>query len=315
MMARMRCALGLRPQAHRVADDGAVALQLGDAVLHRGARDAQLLAPASTTGMRALSRSRAMQLAVGVVHACPYCRSSTGKMYGFAMKLPSWMLHSGSSRRNNCGMPARRCRSARGDLHDPLRRRPRHVPPGAGRSASPASSANWPTPSATTSCAGPSSTSRPAWPTTRAIGVIELMPVSDAQRYAFKYVNGHPSNTARGLLHRDGLRRAGRGRDRLPGAAVGADRSPPRCAPRDLADGGARAGPARRAPHGADRQRRAERVPGAGLPRHLGIEEIARLRRRPARHRQAGAQPGGLPGAARAARRLGAPRRCAAPTS
>ncbi|MDR7304845.1 ornithine cyclodeaminase [Rhodoferax saidenbachensis] len=31
------------------------------------------------------------------------------------------------------------------------------------------------------------------------IGVIELMPVSDAERYAFKYVNGHPGNTARGL--------------------------------------------------------------------------------------------------------------------
>ena len=31
------------------------------------------------------------------------------------------------------------------------------------------------------------------------IGVIELMPVSDSQRYAFKYVNGHPGNTARGL--------------------------------------------------------------------------------------------------------------------
>ena len=30
-------------------------------------------------------------------------------------------------------------------------------------------------------------------------GVIELMPVADAQRYAFKYVNGHPGNTARGL--------------------------------------------------------------------------------------------------------------------
>ena len=30
-------------------------------------------------------------------------------------------------------------------------------------------------------------------------GVIELMPVSDAQRYAFKYVNGHPENTGRGL--------------------------------------------------------------------------------------------------------------------
>jgi ornithine cyclodeaminase len=32
-----------------------------------------------------------------------------------------------------------------------------------------------------------------------AVGVIELMPVSNARRYAFKYVNGHPSNTARGL--------------------------------------------------------------------------------------------------------------------
>jgi ornithine cyclodeaminase len=33
-----------------------------------------------------------------------------------------------------------------------------------------------------------------------AVGVIELMPTSDAQFYAFKYVNGHPKNTARGLL-------------------------------------------------------------------------------------------------------------------
>lgn len=31
------------------------------------------------------------------------------------------------------------------------------------------------------------------------IGVIELMPVSDTKHYAFKYVNGHPSNTLRGL--------------------------------------------------------------------------------------------------------------------
>ncbi|ALM83723.1 ornithine cyclodeaminase [Bordetella sp. N] len=30
-------------------------------------------------------------------------------------------------------------------------------------------------------------------------GVIELMPVADAFRYTFKYVNGHPSNTAAGL--------------------------------------------------------------------------------------------------------------------
>ena len=31
------------------------------------------------------------------------------------------------------------------------------------------------------------------------IGVIELMPTSDAETYAFKYVNGHPSNPARGF--------------------------------------------------------------------------------------------------------------------
>jgi ornithine cyclodeaminase len=30
-------------------------------------------------------------------------------------------------------------------------------------------------------------------------GVIELMPTSDGQVYSFKYVNGHPSNTARGF--------------------------------------------------------------------------------------------------------------------
>ncbi|MBC7708895.1 MAG: ornithine cyclodeaminase [Rhizobacter sp.] len=30
-------------------------------------------------------------------------------------------------------------------------------------------------------------------------GVIELMPVANAQRYAFKYVNGHPGNSVKGL--------------------------------------------------------------------------------------------------------------------
>lgn len=30
-------------------------------------------------------------------------------------------------------------------------------------------------------------------------GVIELMPIADATRYSFKYVNGHPKNTAKGL--------------------------------------------------------------------------------------------------------------------
>ena len=32
------------------------------------------------------------------------------------------------------------------------------------------------------------------------LGVIELMPASDGRLYAFKYVNGHPKNTAVGLL-------------------------------------------------------------------------------------------------------------------
>ena len=31
------------------------------------------------------------------------------------------------------------------------------------------------------------------------IGVIELMPAADADHYAFKYVNGHPANTAKGV--------------------------------------------------------------------------------------------------------------------
>ena len=33
-----------------------------------------------------------------------------------------------------------------------------------------------------------------------AVGVIELMPASDGRLYSFKYVNGHPKNTAVGLL-------------------------------------------------------------------------------------------------------------------
>src|SRR5450631_1160263 len=32
------------------------------------------------------------------------------------------------------------------------------------------------------------------------VGVIELMPTSDGKLYSFKYVNGHPQNTAKGLL-------------------------------------------------------------------------------------------------------------------
>src|SRR6185295_15176500 len=31
------------------------------------------------------------------------------------------------------------------------------------------------------------------------VGVIELMPIADAELFAFKYVNGHPSNHRHGL--------------------------------------------------------------------------------------------------------------------
>ena len=56
------------------------------------------------------------------------------------------------------------------------------------------------------------------------VGVIELMPTSDGQLYSFKYVNGHPKNTAAGPADGHRVRRARRRRDRLPAAAVRADR-------------------------------------------------------------------------------------------
>jgi ornithine cyclodeaminase len=40
----------------------------------------------------------------------------------------------------------------------------------------------------------------PRHATHSAVGVIELMPTCDGRQYAFKYVNGHPKNTAKGLL-------------------------------------------------------------------------------------------------------------------
>jgi ornithine cyclodeaminase len=40
----------------------------------------------------------------------------------------------------------------------------------------------------------------PRHATHSAVGVIELMPASDGRLYSFKYVNGHPKNTAEGLL-------------------------------------------------------------------------------------------------------------------
>ncbi len=40
----------------------------------------------------------------------------------------------------------------------------------------------------------------PRHATHSSVGVIELMPISDGRHYSFKYVNGHPQNTASGCL-------------------------------------------------------------------------------------------------------------------
>ena len=98
-------------------------------------------------------------------------------------------------------------------------------------------------------------------------GVIELMPVADATQLRFKYVNGHPGNTRAGLptVMAFGV---------LADVATGAPRllseltlttairtaATSALAARALARPGSRM-------HGADRQRRAERIPGARLSR------------------------------------------------
>ena len=47
-----------------------------------------------------------------------------------------------------------------------------------------------------TSGAGATFEKSPRHATHSAVGVIELMPTCDGRLYAFKYVNGHPKNTA-----------------------------------------------------------------------------------------------------------------------
>ena len=94
------------------------------------------------------------------------------------------------------------------------------------------------------------------------VGVIELMPTSDGRLYSFKYVNGHPKNTARRAADRHGVRRAGRRRHRLPAAALGAHRHDGAAHRGDVGARGAVDGARRQPRHGADRQRRAERIPG-----------------------------------------------------
>lgn len=99
-------------------------------------------------------------------------------------------------------------------------------------------------------------------------GVIELMPVSDASLYAFKYVNGHPKNTLAGMLTVMAFGALGDVDTGLPVllaemTLTTAIRTAATSAlvARYLARDNSRS-------MAADRQRLAKRIPGPGLPRH-----------------------------------------------
>ena len=98
------------------------------------------------------------------------------------------------------------------------------------------------------------------------VGVIELMPVADAHRFAFKYVNGHPSNTARGMFTVMAFGVLAEVETGFPLllSELTLTTALRTAATSALGRKGARA--ARVAHDGADRQRRAERVPGARVP-------------------------------------------------
>jgi len=121
-------------------------------------------------------------------------------------------------------------------------------------------------------------------------GVIELMPTSDGRLYSFKYVNGHPKNTAKQLLT---VTAFGLLADVATGyplllsemtfvtalrtAATSRTRRPPDGATGEPCDG-------------IDRQRRTERVSSHCLPPHDGRAEPEALRHRSARHLEADEQ-------------------------
>ena len=116
-----------------------------------------------------------------------------------------------------------------------------------------------------------------------AAGVIELMPTSDGRLYSFKYVNGHPKNTAAGPAHGYRVRRARRRGDGLSAAAL---RDDVRHGAAHRGDVGAGRPPhgARREPrHGPDRQRRPKRIPGDRIPPHARHPRAAAVRYRSAR--------------------------------
>ena len=83
--------------------------------------------------------------------------------------------------------------------------------------------------------------------------------------YSFKYVNGHPKNTAQGLLTVTAFGVLADVAHRLPGAAVRADAHDRAAHRGDVGAGRQVDGAAGQPRDGADRQRRAERVPGDRL--------------------------------------------------
>ncbi|KAG1438451.1 hypothetical protein G6F57_019845 [Rhizopus arrhizus] len=86
-----------------------------------------------------------------------------------------------------------------------------------------------------------------------------------------------PRQPAGRPVHRDGFRRPGASQH---GRTAADQRTDPDHRPahrRDLCPGRARPGPAGFAHHGADRQRRPSRIPGAGLPLRAGHRHAARL--------------------------------------
>jgi len=89
-------------------------------------------------------------------------------------------------------------------------------------------------------------------------GVIELMPISDGNLYAFKYVNGHPSNPGRRLADGHGIRRAGRRGERISATVERTHHQHRLAHRRDLIAGSAQHGACRQPGHGADWQRRAK---------------------------------------------------------
>ena len=150
-----------------------------------------------------------------------------------------------------------------------------------------------------------------------AVGVIELMPTSDGRLYSFKYVNGHPGNTAKHLLTVTAfgvLADVATGYPLLLSemtfvtalrtAAISA------LAARRMARPGSRV----MALIGNGAQSEFQAI---AFHRMLGVRSLAAVRYRPAGDRQADAQSVAVaaPGPHRHALRLHRPTPCTAPTS